>query len=259
MSIQTDAVEQAAQHLVAARRAGVAGERIAEAARPGNYEAALAIQERVTALLGLAIDGWKCSLPPSDDRVVVAPIYAGDITTDRPVVWPTGNTARIEPEVAFVINKDLLPRATPYTEDEIVDAIGEVRLVLELLGCRYADRDACSFPEMLADRLQNEGVLVGPVLEKAFDYDLTAFPITITGPNGVVSQHEGKHPNEHPLHPYIWLASFLNTRGTGLRKGQVVITGSYAGAVDVPVDTPLDIQFGSLGHIKTTVRTTASR
>jgi 2-keto-4-pentenoate hydratase len=247
MTVHTD---NAAKHLLAARQAGIPGARIPEAARPANPEEALAIQEQVSALLGQEIGGWKCSLP-SEGKIIAAPIYAADMSKSAPKVWDAGTKARVEPEVAYVLNKDLPPRATPYTEDEVRAAIGEARLVLELIGCRYADPTGYTFPEMLADRLQNQGLLIGPVIDNHAEKTLDAFPITITGANGVVSTHKGVHPNEHPFKPFFWLANFLNTRNTGLRAGQIVITGSYDGVIPVPFNEQLTFQFGDVGTLTT--------
>ena len=51
-----------------------------------------------------------------------------------------GKVGLIEPEIAFVIAHDLPPRATPYSDAEIRAAIGEARMVLELITTRYADK-----------------------------------------------------------------------------------------------------------------------
>jgi 2-keto-4-pentenoate hydratase len=104
-------------------------------------------------------------LPSAPRPVLVAPIFAPTIVRASPCpVLATGATVRIEPEIAFVMARDLPPRASPYTQSEIRDAIGETRLVLEILGSRYSDADSATFPEMLADGLANQGLFVGPVL-----------------------------------------------------------------------------------------------
>jgi 2-keto-4-pentenoate hydratase len=46
-----------------------------------------------------------------------------------------------------------------------------------------------------------------------------------------------------------WIANFLAERGDGLRAGQVVTTGSYAGAIEVPLERALAVTFGDLGTI----------
>jgi 2-keto-4-pentenoate hydratase len=245
-------IDNAAKHIVAARQAGVPGGRIPEADRPTTPEEALAVQDKVTALLGQEIGGWKCSLP-SDGKIIAAPIYAVDITKSAPKVWDAGTKARIEPEIAYILKTDLPPRGTPYSEEEVRAAIGSTHLVLELIGARYADITGYSFPEMLADRLQNQGVFIGPEIDQPWEKEMGTFPITITGKNGVVSTHKGVHPNEHPFKPFFWLANFLNTRQTGLRAGQVVITGSYDGVIPVPFDEELTFQFGDNGTLTTTL------
>jgi 2-keto-4-pentenoate hydratase len=104
---------------------------------------------------------------------------------------------------------------------------------------------------MMADCVQNQGLFVGPVVADGPDAPLAAFPVTISGANGVLSKHDGRHGDGHPLRPLVWLANFLAARGEGLRAGQVVTTGSYAGAIEVPMDESLTVAFGSLGAIAT--------
>ena len=157
-----DLIGQAAQHLADARRARRRGERIPEACRPRDIATALMIQERVTDLLGEPVGGWKASAP-KPDKIMMAPIYAHDIRRgDRCPIVPNEGLAPIEPEIAFVLARDLEPGAG---EEEILAAIGETRLVLELMGSRYAKPEEATFPEMLADCINNQALLVGPVLE----------------------------------------------------------------------------------------------
>jgi len=155
--------------------------------------------------------------------------------------------------VAFVLARDLGPRSKAYDEHEVVAAIGEVHLVLELLGNRYDDPSVVPFPEMLADGANNEGLFVGPVLERGLTLPLESFPVAITGIGGFHLERAGRHPDGHPVKPLVWLANFLRDRGERLRAGQIVTTGSYAGALDVPLATPLTVTFGSLGTMHLTL------
>ena len=65
----------------------------------------------------------------------------------------------------------------------------------------------------------------------------------------LIKAQQGKHPDGHPLLPLYWIANFQAARGAGLRAGQVVTTGSYAGMIDVPLAAPLRVRFGELGAI----------
>ena len=242
--------DAAARHLVAARASSHAGERLPEACRPADVADALAIQERVRELLGAAIGGWKCSVPSAAREIAAAPIFVSTITSNSPcTILPIEGKARIEPEIAFVIGRDLPARATPYSEAEVCAGIRETRAVLELIGPRYADPAAVSYPEFLADSIANQGLFVGPVVVDGSELPLAAFRITIATPKRQLLVRDGEHPDGHPLRPLVWLANHLASRGAGLTAGQVVTTGSYCGMVDVPLNTPLVVAFGDFGRL----------
>ena len=246
--------ELAAQFLLAARKRRTPGPRIPAQFRPGDTDDGLAIQARVTELLGQRVGGYKCSLPSTPRPVSLAPIFAPTITHASPYpVLAFGATARIEPEIAFVMARDLPRRATAYTDSEVRDAVREVRLVLEILGSRYSDLDSATFPEIVADGLANQGLFVGPVLHDPWERELGALPIVIDSPTGVLVTHQGKHPDGHPVRPLYWLANFLATDGTPLCAGMIVTTGSYCGAIDVPLDAPITVAYGDLGTLSATL------
>ena len=252
-----DAIKAAAQYLTELRNTGRFGARLPEASRPATLEDALKIQDRMIRVYGQEVGGYKCSVP-TPERTAIAPIFAPTIVRDSPcqvrAATPSaGDTARIEPEIAYVLGHDLPQRATPYTEAEVRAAISEVRLVLELLACRYSDPKGLPFLETLADCVNNQGLFVGPVVAGGLDLPLADFALKIERTDGVEPQllkaQQGKHPDGNPLLPLYWIANFQAARGAGLRAGQIVTTGSYAGMIDVPLAVPLRIQFGALGEI----------
>jgi 2-keto-4-pentenoate hydratase len=245
----TTAQESAAQYLFAARTRGTPGARIPEACRPDDIDAALAIQQRITALAGVGVGGWKCSVPSAARPVLAAPIYAPTIRRESPCPLPAaGGIAKIEPEVAFLLGRDLPGRATPYTEEEVRAAVSAAHLVVELIRARYTDPGSVSYPELLADNVANAGLYVGPAIERPFERALEGFALVVRTPSGPLLTREGKHPDGHPLLPLYWLANYLATRGDHLRAGQIVTTGSYAGVLEVPLATPLTFAYGELGE-----------
>ena len=247
--------EAAAQFLLAARKRGLPGPRIPAQYRPDDLDSALAIQARLTSLLAEPVGGYKCALPSELRPTLLAPIFASAIKHDGfPYpVRAVGATVRIEPEIAFVMAADLPRPAAAYTDNEIRDAIKEVRLVLEILGSRYSDPNTATFPELLADGLMNQGLLVGPAVHDPWNAELGSLDIVIDSPSGVLVAHQGKHPDCHPVLPLYWLANYLASSGTPLRAGAIVITGSYCGAVDVPLDTPFTVAYGDLGTLSATL------
>ena len=243
----------AARFLVAARDAGIAGPRLPTACRPQSLGQAFAVQQRTAELLldtrqdGIA--AWKSALP-SPEKTVVAPIYASG-TADAaagPVAVRT-DVVRIEPEIAFEIARDLPPRDTPYTNAEIDAAVGGARLALEVLGCRYAAPEHASLPELLADHMFNQGLVLGPRIASP-EAAPGSMTITLSVDGAEVEQHAGIHPNDHPKAGLYWLVNFLREQGLGLSAGQHVITGSYAGFLDVPANKDIDLAYGELGVLR---------
>lgn len=239
-------VAQAASLLASRRRLGESGALLPASLRPADIDAAVAIQSLVIGELGDRIGGWKCGLSP-ENPVVMAPVPAGAIHFASPCpVWATAGQVRVEPELAFVLGRDLPPRDRPYTPAEVDPAIASVHLALELIGSRYADPGAASMTDHLADGLLNQGMLIGPRVDVAPG----AMTIDVYREEGRGFTLEGKHPNTDPRAPLYWLAEFLRSKGRGLQAGQAVITGSYAGSFEVPVDERVEIRFGELGSIK---------
>ena len=248
--------QAAAEILVERRIRGLQGERLPDSCRPTNLEQALAIQAAVSEAWCNAMDdsvgAWKCLLPPGDDKWIVGPIYTRTIDSVPPVsLWTSpgaeGERARIEPELAFFFGKDLPPRAEPYTPADVDAALVRTHMVLELINSRYADPTACDFPEMLADGLVNQGLFIGPEVDSSAAAAASGFTIQVHCANGETFERQGSHPNVHPRAPLYWLAEFLRGRGQGILEGQAVITGSYAGVLEVPVNTEIRIDYAGLG------------
>lgn len=190
-------------------------------------------------------------MPTEERKAPAAPIYFSTIHRESPCpVVPVGGNARIEPEIAFVLGADLPPRDAPYSETEARAAILETRAVLELLGPRYSDPGSVTFPELLADSISNQGLFVGPRVSRALDRELDAFPVRIHASGSAILAREGRHPDGHPLLPFYWLVNHLSARGIGLARGEIVTTGSYCGAVDVPLDTDVSVHWDDFARVE---------
>jgi 2-keto-4-pentenoate hydratase len=245
--------ESAAQFLLDARKRGTPGGRMPEASRPTTVDEALAIQRRVVELVGLPIGGYKCSVPTDARPVAYAPIFAPTIARSSPMrVADKGPMLKVEPEIACVLGRDLLPRSTPYGEEEVRDAVKEAHFVLEVLGSRYAEFPGIPFPDNLADSIANAGLYVGPAVRDPWRRALGELGIAVTSGGKMLAAKDGRHPDGHPLRPLHWLANYLAQNGAPLREGMIVTTGSYCGIVEVPMDEMLTFTYGDLGGLSAT-------
>lgn len=242
-------ITQAATELAARRNSGKPGPRLPESCRPLELEDAWHVQQAVTLALGQAVGGWKAALP-SPGKLVVGPIYQPAISREAlcSVPFPKDSapdSVKIETELAFVLAGDLPARGQPYTEAEVDAAVGSVHAALEICASRYTDPTGLPFPEMLADGLVNNGLWLGPELGAP---DRAAFDVSWQAGDEARQTVQGKHPNGDPRAPLRWLANFLRERGLGLKAGQVVITGSYAGVLTVPAGKTLRFEYAGLAR-----------
>jgi 2-keto-4-pentenoate hydratase len=248
----TDPIELAAQYLADARRRGGNAPRMPENCRPTDEATALAVQARVAEILGEPIGGWKCSLPGAKG-IVLAPILASNIYTAAadPSASPfpvhaQGACVRIEPEIGFLLGRDLPPRAVPYSPEEVQSAVAETRLLLEILGNRYAEPKTIPQLEMLADCLSNQALAVGPTISQPPPAQCT---IRVTSGSGPARVFDGRHPDGGPFGTFLWAANYLAAGNRGMRAGEVITTGSFAGAIEVPLDVPIHIEYEALAAI----------
>ncbi|MFT4174755.1 MAG: hypothetical protein QM639_19460 [Rhodocyclaceae bacterium] len=246
-------VQAAAALLAQARRGGARVHQFPLEAAPRSADDAEILQRAVRTQLGERIGGWKCVLP-LPDSVAYAPIHGSTIHASSPVkAWEDGPTARIEPELACVLRFDLPARDEPYTPDEVDEAIGSVHMALELVGNRYDDTIDRPFAEMMADGLNNQGLFLGPRVDVGKDRARADIPLTVQAGNEPLREFAGRHPNRHARVGLYWLAEYLRSRGEGLQAGQAIITGSYAGVIDIPVGVPVRVRYGNLGALDITI------
>ncbi|WP_434702746.1 fumarylacetoacetate hydrolase family protein [Pseudomonas sp. Z1-12] len=243
-------LEVAAAALVRARLEGVRLASLPGPNLPNSLAQGFAIQQHVGLLAGKTVGGWKCALPPAG-KWIVAPIYSDSIVKgERYQVAAEADKARIEPELACVLAQDLPARVEIYTAEQIAAAISDVHLALEVIDCRYTDPQTLPFEQLLADGLFNHGLVLGASITLSNPASMPSeLDITLSHAKAEPLNIKGRHPDGDPLLPIVWLANFLSTQGIGLQAGQVIITGSYAGVLDVPVNQPLHVQFGEAGSL----------
>ncbi|WP_368622553.1 2-keto-4-pentenoate hydratase [Paraburkholderia sp. BR13444] len=249
--------EQAARILVTARQKNALVERLPVQLLPANLDDGFAIQQEVSHQPGRRIGAWKCALP-QPGKVIAAPIYNADIHRGDVcrMSGPSRVAVRAEPELACLLNRDLPPRCEAYSEAEVLDALGHTHLALELLGSRYSHPELLTFPELLADGLFNAGLIIGPRVNLPDGVTPADLPIEFTVSLSRAGERTvtlaGRHPDHGVLTPIVWLANFLRVRGIGLYAGQAVITGSYAGVLELSVGWELGVAFGDLGTLPIT-------
>jgi len=198
------------------------------------------------------VAGWKCLLPLAEDKIIIAPIFSDTFQQgDQCALIKDNGKARIEPEIVFVLNKDLPARTDDYSEAEINEAIGSCHMALELMQSRFAEDATAVFDERLADCLLNQGLYIGPEIDREAAFTASTIQLSVkqTDVNGDVNEQnlDGVHPNHLPQLPVYWAINLMSKRGTTFKKGEAFTTGSYKGIVEVDFDKKTDISYAGIG------------
>ncbi len=244
----TDLIKQAASELLSRRVAGIKAPRLDDEFCPTSVEDAVKIQSSMIDLHTDKVGGWKCLQPLAEDKFVLAPIFAGTVQNGSTCeLFRDNGVARIEPEIAFVLAKPLAANPEGYSEEQINEAIGSCHMALELMQSRFADDSEAEFYERLADGLMNQGLFIGPEIDREKAFAASEINVTIEQADNT-QQFAGKHPNTLPQTPIYWFINYMTRRGVDFQANEAIITGSYCGIVEVEFDKPTTITYEGIGE-----------
>ena len=241
---QTHIAETAAL-LVAARRGHSRIPLLPRSCRPTSVAEAHAIQDAVTAALGSAVGAFKANAPAGAEPtrgVIYAPsIHPSPSRIPASLVPQCG----VEGEVAFVFRSGLPPRSAPYTREEVA-AVVDACPAIEVVTSRYADPDAASPLDKLADAISNGAFVHGAPIKAWQGLQLGKLKVTLTVNGTPVLEQIGGHPTGDPLGIAVALVELMRGAG-GIKAGQFVTCGSCTGLRYLKPGDVCGVQFDGLG------------
>jgi 2-keto-4-pentenoate hydratase len=239
----------AVEFLLAARHSGRRLTALPDEARPRTVGAAYAIQDAVASKLG-AIGGWKVGAKSASAEPTCAPLPA-TLILQSPQRFAAGRFAHngVEAELAFTLSHDLPPRPQPYCVADLETSVATVHPAIEIVDSRFVDLGAVDALSVLAD-FQSNGALVvgnGVALPHAFESSTQGVALDIDGVRVVESR--GSNPAGDVLSLLAWLANHAAARNGGLRRGDLVTTGSWTGMRFVASGTRVEAAFAGIGGV----------
>jgi 2-keto-4-pentenoate hydratase len=106
-------------------------------------------------------------------------------------------------------------------------------LSLELVGRRLADDVPLNEVSSIADFALDVAVIRGRPIPDWERQDLAAMSVRAVLDGTTVVRSAGGMVLGHPLNALLWLAETLRRRGTSLRSGEIVLTGTCTGITKV--------------------------
>ena len=206
---------------------------------PVDLAAAYQVQTETALALG-PVGAWKVSPFPASGEPLTAPIPRSAVFADKAVLDPAHFPAPgIEAEIAVTLNRDLRARETPYSGQDLSNAIGTLHLAIEVLSSRFANPSELPSLVAIADLQNNAGVIVGPARAVRDLPELAQQAMSMSVDGTEVGQVADGSTTETVLRSLAWLANHAAARGLALKQGDVVITGARIGALPLHGKTVL--------------------
>jgi 2-keto-4-pentenoate hydratase len=227
-------------YLDAARQNGP-GAPFPDALRPRTEQDAYAIQALGMKTLG-DIGGWKVGAPGPDAPPSCAPMPAFGLHHAPAVLKGADFTSReIESEIAFVMGRDLPPRGTPYTPEEVDAALASCHAGLEVLQSRFSHPDDVDGLSNLADLIRHGAYVLGDRIEgwRGIEFPALAVRQVIAGEEIT----RVGNPAGDMLRLITWLANTGAVWAGGLKQGQIVTCGSWTGKLAAPEGASVSAHF----------------
>ena len=262
----TSAAVEAAQILATARRERRVLTALPEACRPRSPEDGYAAQKAFIAAWSDPVAGWKAgaTMLPVQQKFHLTEPFLGPIF--KATVLASGVTVKaadyehrgaavskpgvaLEVEFAFRAGRDIVPRANPYGDDEVLAAIDAMIPAIEIIAPRFSAIPFDSPGSAIADCGVNGGIVLGmPVADwRGIDYPSQRTSLVIDGKT--VAEGTGALVLGHPFTSLVWLANNVVRRGFTIGRGQVLTTGSMTGIVYADQGTHAAGDFGRFGQV----------
>jgi 2-keto-4-pentenoate hydratase len=229
--VDRDRLQQAAELLLEARRTVQPIDDLPPAMAPKTLEEAYYVQDLMLRAIGKA-GGYKVGATSPDGIPFYSPMPVdGFATSGERITREYRRLRGVEAEIAFLMGKDMPPRSTPYSRDELVGSIASCHPAIELLESGLLDPDAVDRLTAIADLQSNGGFISGSAVEGWQDFDFAKESAQMNV-DGFVRVANGKNgAGGDLLRLVLWLANEAQGRTGGLLAGQWITTGSWTGKI----------------------------
>jgi 2-keto-4-pentenoate hydratase len=226
---------------------------------PPDKATAYKVAGLVADELGWPVLGWKIAAFKEElqrELRTDSPIYGRTFfVKETPVTVAHATLASPIPEVEYQakLGVDLPPRAKPYSQEEVTDAVASLHPGLELAECRFIhDAAFPPLPAILADGAGSGTIIYGPAIADWKNRDIAGQMVTLTTNGRLRRQGTAAAALDHPMAPVTWLANELSRTGVGMKAGQMVSTGTLTGMLAPKPGEVFVADFGPFGSITVT-------
>jgi 2-keto-4-pentenoate hydratase len=229
---------------------------------PAGRQQAYAVQALLEQYSTRPLVGWKIAATSEAGQrhINVSGPIAGRLLAERvhaqgAVLSLTGNRMRVaEPEFVFRMGRSLAPRAAAYSVDEVMAAVDDLHLGIEVPDSRFDNFTAAGEPQLIADNACAHEFILGdaaPEVWRGIDLAQHSVHASVLGATrSTTRQGSGANVLGDPRTALTWLANELRGLGITLAQGQVVTTGTCMQPLELQVGDVVEADFGVLGRVQ---------
>lgn len=255
-------ITEAATSLWQLSQQGNTTDLLPDACRPQSRAEGYAVQAAISQVAGKAIIGWKIAATSAAGQKhinvsgpIVGSLLQGQVFRSGATIPSAGNHMHVvEPEIAFVFGRDLTPKSTPYTQDEVMQAVSHLHTALELPSSRFTDFTKAGEAQLIADNACAHLFVLGAatlINWRALPLDHYPVKAEVTRKDGSTWTREG---SSHavlgdPRIALTWMVNEMTSQGVTLRKDQFVTTGTCMVPLEVNDGDRVVADYGVIGNI----------
>jgi len=210
-------------------------------------------------LAGNEVIGWKIGLTSKamQNALNINTPDSGVLLSD--MVFENGSTIpanrfiqpRIEAEIAFVMKSDLRGKASRL---DVLSATEYVCPSIEILDTRVLRFDPKTGKtrivfDTISDNAANAGIVLGNKRHDPEDIDLRWVGAIVSRDGEVEETGLGAGVLNDPVMGIAWLAERLGKYDQKIRKGDVVLSGSFIRPIECPSGTSILADFSDFGSV----------
>jgi 2-oxo-3-hexenedioate decarboxylase len=158
---------------------------------------------------------------------------------------------RIEPEFAFVINKEL--QGEHITPRDVWMATECVFPAIEVIDSRYKNF-SFTLVDVIADNASSSKFLLGNQAFHPYLVSWDQVEVAMYRNGEKVQQGVGAAVLNHPVRSIVELVKMISKKSLSIQPGMIILTGGITEAVEVHEGDTVEADFGQLEKIKIEVR-----
>ena len=169
------------------------------------------------------------------------------LNEERPIPMSQTHMPRVEPELAFILGEDL--QGPCLTFIDVMRATAGIVPCFEVIDSRITNWDI-AVEDSIADNASAAFVTLGGIMKAPGEINLKNIGLVLEKNGEAVDFSAGAAVMGHPAASVAWLANKLSEYGVGLKKGEIILSGSLTKAYNASAGDVFVASFDGLGSVK---------